>query len=206
MPLPTRDVLDILATDAGVVSQLTSPSATILQGSEAMFVGGNRATSNNYMVNGIDANNFEFHTLATGIVPIPNPDAVEEFRTETSLYDATTGFSGGGNIVLVTRRGTNQYHGTVYEFLRNTDMNANDFFFNAAGKPRPIMQQNQFGFSMGGPVPKSGKTYWFSIMKDSGSATESQGRRPDCCQFCRPSERPHRWLRFITFRSAPSIQ
>ncbi len=161
MPLPTRDVLDILATDAGVVSQLTSPSATILQGSEAMFVGGNRATSNNYMVNGIDANNFEFHTLATGIVPIPNPDAVEEFRTETSLYDATTGFSGGGNIVLVTRRGTNQYHGTVYEFLRNTDMNANDFFFNAAGKPRPIMQQNQFGFSMGGPVPKSGKTYWF---------------------------------------------
>jgi len=161
MPLPTRDVLDILATDAGVVSQLTSPAATILQGSEAMFVGGNRATSNNYMVNGIDANNFEFHTLATGIVPIPNPDAVEEFRTETSLYDASTGFSGGGNIVLVTRRGTNKYHGTAYEFLRNTDMNADDFFFNAAGKPRPVMQQNQFGFSMGGPVPKAPNTYWF---------------------------------------------
>lgn len=161
IPLPTRDVLDLLATDAGVAATLTSPAATILQGSEAIFVGGNRLTSNNYMVNGVDANNFEFHTLANGIVPVPNPDAVQEFRTETSLYDATTGFSGGGNIALVTRSGTNHFHGTAYEFLRNTDMNANDYFFNQSGTPRPVMQQNQFGGSIGGPLPKSGKTYWF---------------------------------------------
>jgi hypothetical protein len=161
IPLPTRDVLDLLATDAGVAAVLTSPAATILQGSEAIFVGGNRSTSNNYMVNGVDANNFEFHTLANGIVPVPNPDAVQEFRTETSLYDATTGFSGGGNIALVTRSGTSHLHGTAYEFLRNTDMNANDFFFNQNGIPRPVMQQNQFGGSIGGPVPKSSKTYWF---------------------------------------------
>ncbi|MGB6485141.1 MAG: carboxypeptidase-like regulatory domain-containing protein [Candidatus Acidiferrales bacterium] len=161
IPLPTRDVLDLLATDAGVASTLTSPAATILQGAEAMFVGGNRATSNNYMVNGVDANNFEFHTLGNGIIPVPNPDSVQEFRTETSLYDATTGFSGGGNIALVTRSGTSKYHATVYEFLRNTDMNANDFFFNADGTPRPVMIQNQFGGSVGGPVPKLSKTFWF---------------------------------------------
>lgn len=82
MPLPTRNFLDILATDVGVVSQLTSPTATILQGSEAMLVGGNRATSYNYMTNRIDANDFEFHTLATGIAPTPNSDAVEDSRTE----------------------------------------------------------------------------------------------------------------------------
>lgn len=161
MPLPTRDVLDLLATDAGVTATLTSPAATILQGSEAMFVGGGRDTANNYMVNGVDANNFEFHTLANGIIPVPNPDAVQEFRTETSLYDATTGFGGGGNIALLTRGGTSQYHGTAYEFLRNTLFNANDFFLNASGKPRPVMIQNQFGGSFGGPVPKLGKTYWF---------------------------------------------
>lgn len=161
LPLPTRDVLDLLATDAGVAATLTSPAATILQGAEAMFVGGNRATSNNYMVNGVDANNFEFHTLGNGIIPVPNPDAVQEFRTETSLYDATTGFSGGGNIALITRSGTSHYHGTIYEYLRNTDMNANDFFLNANGKARPVMIQNQFGGSMGGPLPKFSKTFWF---------------------------------------------
>lgn len=161
LPLANRSVIDLLATDAGVASTLPSPSSTILQGAEAIFVGGNRATSNNYMVNGIDANNFEFHTLGNGIIPVPNPDAVQEFRTETSLYDATTGFSGGGNILLVTRSGSSQYHATVYEFLRNTDMNANDFFFNADGTPRPELIQNQFGGSVGGPVPKLGKTYWF---------------------------------------------
>ena len=161
LPLANRSVIDLLATDAGVASTLPSPSSTILQGAEAIFVGGNRATSNNYMVNGIDANNFEFHTLGNGIIPVPNPDAVQEFRTETSLYDATTGFSGGGNILLVTRSGQSQYHATVYEFLRNTDMNANDFFFNADGTPRPELIQNQFGGSVGGPVPKLSKTYWF---------------------------------------------
>lgn len=161
VPLATRSVIDLLSTDAGVVSTLPSPSSTILQGAEAIFVGGNRATSNNYMVNGIDANNFEFHTLGNGIIPVPNPDAVQEFRTETSLYDATTGFSGGGNIALVTRSGQSQYHATVYEFLRNTDMNANDFFFNADGTPRPVMIQNQFGVSAGGPVPKLKRTFWF---------------------------------------------
>lgn len=182
MPLPTRNILDILGTDAGVVSQLTSPAATILQGSEAMFVGGNRATSNDYMINGIDANNFEFHTLATGIVPIPNPDAVQEFRTQTDLYDATSGFSGGGAITVVTRRGTSHYHGTIYEYLRNTDANANDFFLNKAGEPRPIMQQNQFGFSFGGAVPKMGKTYFFfnyeGQRQDNGVTGSASGFLP----------------------------
>lgn len=161
LPLPTRNVFDLLATDAGVGATLTSPSSTVLQGSQALFVAGSRATANNYMLNGVDANNFEFHTLATGIVPIPNPDAVQEFRTETSLYDATTGFSSGGNITLITRAGTSAFHGAAYEFLRNTDLNANDFFLNRGGVARPLLQQNQFGGSLGGPVPLVKSTYFF---------------------------------------------
>jgi hypothetical protein len=161
LPLPTRNVLDLLATDAGVASILTSPSATVNEATEAMFVGGAHDTANNYMVNGVDANNFEYHTLAPGSVPIPNPDSVQEFRTETSLYDATTGFSGGGNIALITRHGTNAYHGSLYEFLRNSALNANDYFFNLVGTPRPFLIQNQFGGSLGGPVPRIQKTFWF---------------------------------------------
>lgn len=161
LPLPTRSVLDLLGTDAGVAATLTSPSATILQGSQALLVGGARAVQNNYTLNGVDANNFEFHTLATGIVPVPNPDAVQEFRTQTSLYDATMGFSGGGNIALVTKSGTSDIHGGAYEFYRSSALNANDFFFNKNGVKKPFLNQNQFGGYAGGPFPGK-KTFWFA--------------------------------------------
>ncbi|MGI8746594.1 MAG: carboxypeptidase regulatory-like domain-containing protein [Bryobacteraceae bacterium] len=162
LPLPTRNVFDLLGTDAGVGAQLTSPSATILQSSQAMFVAGARSTENNYVLNGVDANNFEFHTLAGGVVPVPNPDAVQEFRTQVSLYDATSGFSSGGNITLITRSGSSQYHGVAYEYLRNGVLNANDFFFNRNGTPRPVLIQNQFGGSLGGPIPGLKRTFWFT--------------------------------------------
>jgi hypothetical protein len=161
IPLATRSVFDLLGTDAGVGATLTSPANTITQSQQALFVAGSRAEANNYMLNGVDANNFEFHTLAAGIVPIPNPDAVMEFKTQTSLYDATTGFSSGGNISLVTRSGTSHIHGSAYEFYRDTIFNAEDFFLNRAGAPRPVFQQNQFGFSLGGPAKILPKTFWF---------------------------------------------
>lgn len=161
IPLASRSVIDLLGTDAGVAATISSPASTILQGGTAIFVGGGRDTANDYTINGIDANNFEFHTLSLGIIPVPNPDAVQEFRTQTSLYDASIGFSGGGSIALITRSGTAQYHGTLYEFLRNTIFNANDFFFNRDGSPRPTLIQNQFGGSVGGPVPKFHNTFFF---------------------------------------------
>jgi hypothetical protein len=161
LPLATRSVFDLLATDAGVAATLTSPANTITQSQQAVFVAGSRATANNYMLNGVDANNFEFHTLAAGIVPVPNPDSVMEFRTQTSLYDVTTGFSSGGNISVVTRAGTSQVHGSAYEFYRDTVFNAEDFFLNRAGAEKPVFQQNQYGFSLGGPMKIVPKTFCF---------------------------------------------
>jgi hypothetical protein len=161
LPLPTRNVLDILGTDAGVLTAFDSPASTIIQGSNTVYVAGARATSNNYLLNGVDANNFEFQTLAPGVVPIPSPDSLEEFRTQTSLYDATSGYSSGGNINLVTRSGTDRYHGVVYDFLRNTAFNANDYFLNAKGQARPTLIQNQFGGSFGGYIPKIQRTFFF---------------------------------------------
>jgi hypothetical protein len=161
LPLATRNVLDIFGTDAGVVTALTNPSLGITQGGYATYVAGARATANNYLFNGIDANNFEFQTLAPGVVPIPSPDSLQEFRTETSLYDATSGYSSGGNINLITRSGTSKYHGAAYEFIRNTIFNANDYFLKQAGKPRPLLIQNQFGGSIGGRIPRLGSTFFF---------------------------------------------
>ncbi len=91
---------------------------------------------------------------ASGGIPIPNPDTLEEFKVQTGLYDAAFGRAAGANISVITRAGTNEYHGRIFEFLRNNVLNANDFFLNATGQPRPDLKQNQFGFALGGPIRK----------------------------------------------------
>jgi hypothetical protein len=161
LPLPTRNVFDLLATDAGVVAALTSPAATIVASTNAIYVGGSRSTSNNYLLNGIDANSVEFNALAGGDVAIPSADSIQEFKTQTSLYDATTGYSGGGNLNIVTRAGAREFHIDAYEFLRNTIFNANDYFLNASHQQRPILIHNQFGVSAGGPIPYGRNTFFF---------------------------------------------
>jgi hypothetical protein len=166
LPLASRNLMDLMGTDAGVYAPLNSPAGTITQGSNAVYASGARSFSNNYLLNGTSANNYEFQTLGGGVVPTPNPDAVQEFRSQTSLADATSGLGNGATINLITRAGTNRYHGVAYEFIRNTALNANDFFQNAAGKPRPTLQQNQFGGSFGGPVPKLGNTFFFANIED----------------------------------------
>jgi hypothetical protein len=91
---------------------------------------------------------------ASGGVPIPNPDAIQEFKVQTALYDASYGRYAGANISVITRSGSNAYHGGMFEFLRNDVLNANDFFANQTGQRRPSLKQNQFGFDIGGPIRK----------------------------------------------------
>jgi len=164
LPLNTRNPLQLLATDAGVAST---------PGSTTLFVAGNRSTFNNFVLNGVDANNFEFGSLSS--VPTPNPDSVREFRTQTSLYDATQGRGSGANITLVTRSGSSKIHGNVYEFHRDSSVAANDFFLNRNNRKRPFLLRNQFGASTGGPFPGE-KSFWFlnyegSRQRNVGSIT-----------------------------------
>ena len=88
---------------------------------------------------------------------VPNPDAIAEFKIQTSQYDA-----GYGALVpstnVITRGGESQYHGTAWEFVRNDIFNANAFFRNATGQPKPNLKQNQFGVTLGGPIRKD---KWF---------------------------------------------
>src|SRR5882724_6770479 len=88
--------------------------------------------------------------LSLDNVPLPNPSTVQEFKTQTSLYDASQGRNGGGNIQVALKSGGNEFHGDAYFFLRNNVLNANDFFQNAAGVARPVNRQAQYGFSIGG--------------------------------------------------------
>ena len=158
LPLATRNFTNLFALNANASSTLSN-AATAGRGSATIFVGGQRGTNNNLVINGVDSNNLGSNNF--GSVPIPAPDTIDEFRVQTSLYDASEGKTSGGNINVLTKGGTPQYHGEVFEFFRNEDMNANAWFFNNQGLPRAVLRQNQFGGDFGGPVPKLAQTFFF---------------------------------------------
>jgi len=158
LPLSTRNFLTLLTLSAGANTELFD-NAALGRGQVTMDINGQRPTNNNYQLEGINAN--DFNLPINDNVALPNPETVEEFKTQTSLYDASQGRNGGGVTQVDLRSGTDRYHGNVYEFFRNEDFNANDWFLNNQGQPRPLLRQNQFGSSFGGPVPKVKNFFFF---------------------------------------------
>ncbi|MBD0325000.1 MAG: carboxypeptidase regulatory-like domain-containing protein [Pyrinomonadaceae bacterium] len=163
LPLPTRNFLTLLTLSTGANTEMTQSDA-LGRGPVTINVNGQRPSNNNYQLEGINANDINLPVLDN--VPLPNPQTVREFKTQTSLYDASQGRNGGGNIQVALKSGSNEFHGDVFEFFRNEKLNANDFFFNRGGRPRPVSRQNQYGFSIGGPIylPRFGEggKHWYS--------------------------------------------
>lgn len=114
----------------------------------SVSINGARGNQNEYLLDGAP------NTAAVGNQPVAfvNPDAVQEFKVETNNFSAQYGRAGGGIFNIVTRSGTNNYHGTLYDYLRNDKLNANSFFGNRAGTQRPPFRFNQFGGTIGGPI------------------------------------------------------
>ena len=149
LPLATQNFQQLLTLSAGAQDRLND-ATQLGRGDVKIFVNGQREGNNNYLIDGISASDYNLAELAN--TPLPSPDVVQEFRTQTSLYDASQGRNGGGNINVVLRSGTNQWHGDAFEFFRNDALNANGFFLNRQGQPRPVLKQNIFGASQGGPL------------------------------------------------------
>ncbi len=156
IPLATRNFFNLLALSAGANSEMAD-TAALGRGAVSMNVNGQRPVNNNYSLEGINANDINLPILDN--VALPNPDAIQEFKTQTSLYDASQGRNGGANIQVALKSGTKSYHGGAYWFHRNTILNANDWFLKrdqlANGDPNqnPDYRQNKFGGSVGGPAP-----------------------------------------------------
>jgi len=153
LPLNTRDTYQLLQLQPGVQSQLGSD---LFYGSDqpgVVSVNGGRGRSNNYTVNGGDAND-QFVNLP-GVQP--SPDSIEEFRVLTNTFDAEFGRNSGAVVNVVTKSGTDAFHGDLYEFFRNNVLNARGFFDTAI----PDFKQNQFGGTLGGPIRKD-KTFFFA--------------------------------------------
>ena len=153
LPLNERDTYQFLSLQPGVSSQV---GADLYYGSSnvgSVSVNGGRGRSNNFSVNGGDANDM-FVNLPT---VQPSPDSVEEFRILTNTFDAEYGRNSGAVVNVVTKSGTNAFHGDVYDFLRNKVLNARGYFDTT--KPAFIM--NQFGGTLGGPIKKD-RTFFFA--------------------------------------------
>src|SRR5579863_2491251 len=155
LPLNTRDTYQFLQLQPGVQSQLGS-SGSLFYGSDSagsVSVNGGRGRSNNFSVNGGDAND-AFVNLPT---VQPTPDAIEEFRVIRNTFDAEYGRNSGAVVNVITKSGTNQWHGDIYEYFRNTVLNAQGFFNTV----KPQENQNQFGGTFGGPLKKD-RTFFFT--------------------------------------------
>ena len=142
-PLNGRNVLDLALLQPGVTE--TNPDNT----SPGKFsIAGGRTDSVTYLLDGGMNNNL----IDNSVVFNPNPDTIEEFRILESNYSAEYGRNAGGIISVVTKSGTNQWHGSVFDFLRNDALNANTFFNNLNGLPRDVLKRNQYGATLGGPI------------------------------------------------------
>src|SRR5450432_1045827 len=158
LPLATQNYQQLLTLSAGAQSELNA-AAQLGRGSVKLFVNGQREDNNNFLIEGISAT--DYNVAQATYVPLPNPDVIQEFKVQTSLYDASQGRNGGGNVNAILKSGSRSYHGDVYEFFRNDVLNANDFFLNRNGQDRPSVKQNIFGGSLGGPVVKEKLGYFF---------------------------------------------
>ena len=161
LPLVNRNFTQIVGLSPGVVTDVSNASDlgrgnSGLNAVDGGFSSHGGATNdNNYQMNGAQVNDLMAAGNFSGGVPIPNPDAIQEFKVQTGQYDASYGRNAGANVNLITKSGTNEIHGTVFEFVRNDIFNANDYFLNRAGKARASLKQNQFGFALGGPIIKN---------------------------------------------------
>jgi hypothetical protein len=161
LPLNGRMLVDLMltvpGTHAGFGAQTgeTSPLYWRPGQRSAIVTGGSRPNANFFLLDGVTNTDPTFNTQNLS----PSPDAVMEFQVETSSYTADMGGAGGGQINIVTRGGTNAYHGTAYEFLRNNDMDATTF----ASMGNNHLVQNNFGASFGGPLLRGGKKTFFFL-------------------------------------------
>ena len=151
MPLNGRDMLDLALLQPGVTESNDDNA-----GAGNYSIAGGRSDSVTFLLDGGNNNDL----LSNGNVLDPNPDAIAEFRLLTSDYTAEYGRNGGGIISIVTKSGSNQLHGSLFEYVRNRDFDANDYFNNRLGLPRLDLKRNQFGATLGGPIRKD-KAFFF---------------------------------------------
>jgi len=158
LPLISRNFTDLNFLAPGITEVDTQcPGCTV----QNFISNGSRNSTADVLLDGVTASNFEQNSGVLSATYTPSVDAVEEFKVQQSNFSAEYGFSGATIVNVVTRSGTNAFRGSVYEFFRNQVLDANDWFNNLNGVPRPGLQRNNFGFTVGGPIQKDKAFFFF---------------------------------------------
>jgi len=159
LPLNGRDYIQLATLSTGVVRTSSGTNGNTggssTGGTNSFVANGTRGTLNNFLLDGIDNNSND----NGGVVLRTNVDAIQEFKIQTNTYSAEFGRSGGAVVNAITKSGSNRYHGDVFEFFRNSALDARDYFELPSDK-KASYKQNQFGGTLGGPI-RAGKLFWF---------------------------------------------
>ena len=160
LPLNGRDYVQLATLNTGVVRTSSGTNGNTggssTGGTNSFVANGTRGTLNNFLLDGVDNNSND----NGGVVLRTNVDAIQEFKIQTNSYSAEFGRSGGAVVNAITKSGTNKYHGGVFEFIRNSALDARDYFEDPT-TPKASFKQNQFGGTLGGPIVKN-KLFWFA--------------------------------------------
>ena len=171
LPFEARNVVGLLALQPGVTYFGPNVNDDFRSGS----VNGGKSDQSNIVLDGVDVNEQQDRNAFTSVLRV-TLDSVEEFRTTTSNANADQGRGPGAQVSLITKSGTNDLHGSLYEYHRNTITSANSFFNNSAGVPRQKLIRNVFGASVGGPIKKN-RIFYFLNYEGRRDATESPALR-----------------------------
>jgi hypothetical protein len=153
LPLNGRNPLTLITLEPGVIQRSYGGAGS------GLHVNGSRDRAFNVTIDGIEANESSVPNPVSNLYRI-NPDNVQEYKVTTNNATPEEGRNSGASISVATRGGANEFHGTVFEFARNTALNSSEFFANALGTPKPEIKMHQFGVEVGGPIIKN-KTFFF---------------------------------------------
>jgi len=191
LPLTSRSVFNLAQLSPGV-TQAAGGSFGLNAGATNFISNGGRNSTSDIVLDGVSQTNNENNSGVTTALYTPSVDAVQEFNVQQNTYTAETGFGGNTVINVVTKSGTNQFHGSLYEFLQNSALNSNNFFNNQNGVKISPSKKNQFGGTIGGPIRKDKNFFFFdyqgTISRSTGtaragvaSAAERQGDFSELC-------------------------
>ena len=177
LPLINRSVMNLTYLAPGVTD--ADDQCSEVQGCTGtnFIINGSRTSGADVLLDGASATNFEPNGGITQVTYLPSPEAVEEYKLQQSNFSAEYGFSGASVVNMVTRSGTNSFHGSVYDFVRNTIGDANDWFNDRAGVPIAQLHRHNFGATIGGPIIKNRTFFFFDYegVRASNPTTHTAG-------------------------------
>lgn len=208
LPLNNRNIYSLLRLVPGITPSTPNQESDFFTSTIRFSINGGKESLNDIQLDGVTAMVQSDIQGIYGASAIPSVEGIQEFRVQTNSYTAEYGRSGGGQVTMLTKSGSNEFHGSVFEFLRNSAMDAKNFFLNRSGGRKASFQQHQYGASVGGPVFKD-RTSFSGCMRGDGSSRAASLNIP--CRLrnnCRATfpipETPTERFASFTIRSPPA--